>query len=123
MQFKGDIHLVAHEPSLRLDGFIRPMIKARQGLESAWITYKEAPGDTITITVDENLRNELDEPMSAGVHFGALGDLYPTFMSTKETPRDHDIYTAKGKMLFDEEEKVFRIIPPVGKGTAQCPAC
>lgn len=114
MQFKGDIHLVAHEPSLRLDGFIRPMIKARQGLESAWITYKEAPGDTITITVDENLRNELDEPMSAGVHFGALGDLYPTFMSTKETPRDHDIYTAKGKMLFDEEEKVFRIIPPVG---------
>lgn len=114
MQFKGDISLIAYEPSLRLDGFIRPMIKARPGLESSWITYKEAPGDTITIKVDENLKNEIEEPMFAGLHFNALGDLYPTFMSLKETPRDHDIYTAKGRMLFDEEEKVFRILPAAG---------
>src|SRR5690606_37597539 len=107
MQFKGDINLIAYEPSLRLDGYIRPMIKPRAGLESSWITYKEAPGDTITITVDQNLKNEVEEQMHAGLHFNALGDLYPTFMSVKETPRDQDVYTAKGKMLYDEEEKIF----------------
>lgn len=117
MQFKGDINLIAYEPSIRLDGYIRPMIKPRPGLESSWITYKEAPGDTITITVDQNLKNEVEEAMYAGLHFNALGDLYPTFMSLKETPRDQDLYTAKGKMLYDEEEKVFKILPePLANG-------
>ncbi|MBB5287551.1 hypothetical protein HNQ92_005715 [Rhabdobacter roseus] len=114
MQFKGGVRLIAYEPSLQLDGYIRPMLKPRPDLTSSWIVYKEAPGEILTIKVDKNLRNEVEQPLFAGLHYRPSGGMYLSFLSPKEYSRDQDIFTAEGTLRFDEESKAFRILPPPG---------
>lgn len=114
IQYKGDVKLIAYEPSLQLDGFVRPLLKNRPELTSSWITYKEAPGKVITIKVNKTLKNEGDQPLFAGLHFSQGRGMYITFLSTKENDRDQDIFLAEGEMGYDEAKKSFKILPPVG---------
>jgi hypothetical protein len=44
IQYKGAINLVAYEPSLKLDGFVKPVIKFRKDFQSSWIVYQEFAG-------------------------------------------------------------------------------
>lgn len=119
MQYKGSVHLVAYEPALRLDGLIRPNLKPRPDLVSSWITFKGNSADSaaqgaLTIKVDNELKNEVGDPLFAGLHYRAGGGMYLSFLSPRESNRDQNIYTAQGNLTFDEDDKVFRITPPPG---------
>jgi hypothetical protein len=111
IQFKGSVRLIAYEPTLQLDGYVRPYTKPRPELMSSWIPLKQAPGETFTVKVDKDLKNDVDQPLFAGLHYRAGGGLYLTFLSPKESNRDQDVFTAQGSMGYDEETKAFRIMP------------
>jgi hypothetical protein len=117
MQYKGRVNLIAYEPVLQLDGLVRPLLKPRPDLSSSWITMKESSADStgaISIKVNKELKNEIEQPLFAGLHYRSGGGMYLSFLSPKFTERDQDIYTAQGSLSYDEESKVFRIMPPPG---------
>lgn len=114
IQFRGGINLVAYEPSLKLDGFVRPVIKYRKDFQSSWILYREEPGENITIKIDKNLKNEYEIPLSVGLHYNELRGLYMSFLSPKDSDGDEDIYLAQGGLNYDETLKSFRVLPPPG---------
>ena len=117
IQYKGDVDLIAYEPALRLDGLIRPQLKPRPDLSSSWITFKEDGTDStgiISIKVNKDLKNEVEQPLFAGLHYRSGGGMYLSFLSPKFTERDQDIYTAQGNLRYDEESKAFVIMPPPG---------
>lgn len=113
MQYKGEVRLIAYEPTLKLDGLIRPVLKKRTTLASTWIPYKEVPTASIEIRVNKDLKDEAEQPLAVGLHYG-LGTLYPTFLSSKESNRDLDLYVAEGKLRYNEESGVFQVVPTVG---------
>ncbi|MCF0059582.1 hypothetical protein [Dyadobacter sp. CY356] len=115
IQYKGGINLIAYQPSLQLDGFVKPMLKFRKDFQSSWIVYKEAPGESVSIKIDKNLKNEHELPLSVGLHFNETRGMYMTFLSPKESDGDEDIYLAQGSMAYDEDKKAFKVAPPVGK--------
>jgi hypothetical protein len=115
IQFKGGINLVAYEPSLKLDGFVKPVLKFRKNFNSSWIVYNESPGETVAIKVDKNLKNEHEIPLSVGLHYNEARGMYMSFLSPKESEGDEDIYLAKGALNYDEESKAFKVTPPPGK--------
>lgn len=117
MQYKGTVNLIAYEPALQLDGLVRPLLKPRPDLSSSWITMKESSADStgaITIKVNKDLKNEVEQPLFAGLHYRSGGGMYMSFLSPKFTERDQDIFTAQGNLSYDEDNKVFRIMPPPG---------
>ncbi|WP_373514013.1 hypothetical protein, partial [Persicitalea sp.] len=117
IQYKGDVNLIAYEPTLQLDGLIRPLLKPRPDLSSSWITFKGDGTDStgiITIKVNKELKNEVEQPLFAGLHYRSGGGMYLSFLSPKFTERDRDIYTAQGNLRYDEDQKAFVIMPPPG---------
>ncbi|SEJ57783.1 hypothetical protein SAMN04487995_5415 [Dyadobacter koreensis] len=114
IQYKGDINLIAYQPSLQLEGFVKPVIKFRKDFQSSWIVYKDTPGETVGVKIDKNLRNEHDMPLSVGLHFNESRGMYMTFLSPKESDGDQDIYLAQGTMNYDEDSKAFKVAPPAG---------
>ena len=114
IQYKGGINLIAYEPSLQLDGFVKPVLKFRKDFQSSWIVYKEAPGETIAIKINKDLKNENELPLSVGLHYNEVRGMYMTFLSPKESDGDEDIYLAQGALNFDEESKSFKVTPPPG---------
>ncbi len=117
IQYKGSAVLIAYEPVLQLDGQVRPMLKPRPDLSSSWINMKESRADStgaITIKVNKELKNEVEQPLFAGIHYRSGGGMYMSFLSPKFTERDQDIFTAQGSLSYDEDDKVFRITPPPG---------
>jgi hypothetical protein len=115
IQFKGGINLIAYEPSLKLDGFVKPVLKYRKNFQSSWIVYNESPGESVAIKVDKNLKNEHELPLSVGLHYNEARGMYMSFLSPKESDGDEDIYLAQGLMNFDEDSKSFKVTPPPGK--------
>ena len=114
IQYKGGINLIAYEPSLQLDGFVKPVIKFRKDFQSSWIVYKEAPGETISIKIDKNLKNEHELPLSVGLHYNEARGMYMSFLSPKDSDGDEDIYLAQGALVYDEDSKAFKVTPPPG---------
>ena len=114
IQFKGGINLIAYQPSLKLDGFVKPVLKFRKDFQSSWIVYNESPGETVAIKIDKNLKNEHEIPLSVGLHYNEARGMYMSFLSPKESDGDEDIYTANGGLNFDEESKAFKVTPPPG---------
>ncbi|WP_031529580.1 hypothetical protein [Dyadobacter crusticola] len=114
IQFKGGINLIAYEPSLQLDGFVKPVIKFRKDFQSSWIVYKEAPGETVAIKINKDLKNEHEIPLSVGLHYNETRGMYMSFLSPKESDGDEDIYLAQGALNYDEDQKAFKVVPPPG---------
>uniref|UniRef100_UPI003F6E8CDD hypothetical protein n=1 Tax=Dyadobacter sp. TaxID=1914288 RepID=UPI003F6E8CDD len=114
IQFKGGINLIAYEPSLQLDGFVKPVIKFRKDFQSSWIVYKESPGETVAIKINKDLKNEHEIPLSVGLHYNETRGMYMSFLSPKESDGDEDIYLAQGALNYDEDQKAFKVVPPPG---------
>jgi ribosomal 50S subunit-recycling heat shock protein len=114
IQFKGGINLIAYEPSLQLDGFVKPMIKFRKDFQSSWIVYKESPGESVAIKINKDLKNEHEIPLSVGLHYNETRGMYMSFLSPKESDGDEDIYLAQGALNYDEDQKAFKVTPPPG---------
>ncbi|WP_439582241.1 hypothetical protein [Dyadobacter bucti] len=114
IQYKGAINLIAYEPSLKLEGFVKPVIKYRKDFQSSWIVYNDSPGESVAIKVDKDLKNEHEIPLSVGLHHNETRGMYMSFLSPKESEGDEDIYTAQGALNYDEDEKAFKLTPPPG---------
>jgi len=112
MTYKGNITMMAPDPELKLDGFIKPALKKRPDLVSGWIPFKEKVTEKISIRVDKNLKNEGGALLVAGLHFrgGGAAGLYPSFLSPKENDKDDDLFVQTGMMTYDEKEKLFRVV-------------
>lgn len=114
IQYKGSINLIAYEPSLKLEGFVKPVLKPRKDFQSSWIVYNEAPGETIAIKIGKDLKNENDLPLSVGLHYNEARGMYMSFLSPKDSDGDEDIYLAQGALNYDADDKAFKVIPPMG---------
>ncbi|QRR02921.1 hypothetical protein [Dyadobacter sandarakinus] len=115
IQYKGGIKLVAYEPSLKLEGFVKPVIKFRKDFQSSWIVYNDSPGESVSIKISKDLRNEHDIPLSVGLHYNEARGLYMSFLSPKDSDGDEDIYLAQGALNYDEDSKAFTVTPPPGE--------
>lgn len=112
MQYKGGMTMLAPEPNLQFDGYVKPIIKRRPDLVASWIPFKETPTKDVALKVTPTLKNESDLPISVGLHYRAGADgLYSTFLSAKEAKNDQTIFEANGLLRFDDKTKSFRIIP------------
>ncbi len=117
--YKGTITMRAPEKDLALDGFIKPALKKRRNLVGDWLPFKEKVAERLEIKVDKNLKNEGQQLLVVGIHFGVNGTLYPTFLSPKEDPRDPDLFTATGVMRYDDKASVYRITPSMEAVSAE----
>ncbi|WP_162793884.1 hypothetical protein [Runella rosea] len=112
LQYKGGMTMLAPEPNLQFDGYIKPIIKKRPDLVASWIPFKETPTKDVALKVTPALKNESDLPISVGLHYRAGADgLYSTFLSPKEARNDQTIFEAQGLLRFDAKSKLFKIIP------------
>ncbi|WP_147277182.1 hypothetical protein [Runella aurantiaca] len=112
LQYKGGMTMLAPEPNLQFDGYIKPIIKKRPDLVASWIPFKETPTKDVALKVTPSLKNESDLPISVGLHYRAGADgLYSTFLSPKEARNDQTIFEAQGLLRFDAKSKLFKIIP------------
>ncbi len=108
--YRGEMTMLASEKNLLLDGFVRPELKKYPGLGGYWIAYKGNKSENVTIAVDKNLKAEGNKPLMAGLHYRtASTGLYPTFMSSKESETDQDLFTVTGTFSRDEPSKQFSI--------------
>ncbi|WP_266362192.1 hypothetical protein [Tellurirhabdus rosea] len=112
IQYRGTITMLAPEKDLKLDGAIKMALKKRPNLVSDWLPLKDKIGETFTVKVDQNLKNDGNLPLMAGLHFrgGGSTGVYPTFLSVKENDKDEDLIRAMGVMAYDEKDKVYRIV-------------
>ncbi len=112
LQYKGAMTMLAAEPNLQFNGFVRTLLKKRPNLEVSWVLFKENPTKDIAINITPSLKNEVEQPISVGLHYRTGADgLYPTFLSAKESKNDQTIFTAQGQMRFDDKTKSFKIMP------------
>ncbi|WP_037325742.1 hypothetical protein [Runella zeae] len=111
LQYKGAMTMIAPEPNLQFDGYIKPIIKKRADLIASWIPFKETPTKDVALKVTPTLKNEADLAISVGLHFRTGADgLYNTFLSPKESRSDYTIFEAQGLLRFDEKTKSFKVI-------------
>ena len=112
LQYKGGMTMLAAEPNLQFNGFVKTLLKKRPSMEVSWIPFKENPTKDIAIKITPALKNEIEQPISVGLHYRTGADgLYPTFLSAKESKNDQTIFVAQGSMRFDDKTKSFKIIP------------
>ena len=108
--YRGEMTMLASEKNLLLDGFVRPELKKYPGLGGYWIAYKGNKSENVTLQVDKNLKAEGNQVLLAGLHYRtASTGLYPTFMSSKESETDQDIFSVTGTFSRDEPQKQFTI--------------
>ncbi|MFN4147143.1 MAG: hypothetical protein ACK4GN_15055 [Runella sp.] len=112
LQYKGKMTMLAPEPNLQFDGYIKPILKRRADLVASWIPFKETPTKELSLRVTPMLKNETDQPISVGLHYRTGADgLYATFLSPKEARNDQTIFAAEGLLRFDDKSKAFKITP------------
>ena len=112
MLYRGDIIMTAAYKNLTFDGFVIPVIKRYPNLGKYWIKYAGDKAETVRIQVDENLRTT-ESPLVAGLHFRSNSGtklLYPTFLQPKNLEEDHDLFTAKGILSYNEMENSYDLV-------------
>jgi len=109
MLYKGEITMLAPFKNLAMNGQVLPDLKKYPMFGGSWINYKGNKSEAISINVDETLRDG-GKPLWVGLHIkdGAMMDaLYPTFLSTKISGDDLDMFLATGVFKRDEPNKKF----------------
>lgn len=112
LQYKGALTMLAPEPNLQFNGFVKPVIKKRADLQATWIPFQEIPTKDMAFKITPTLKNESEQPISVGLHY-SVGNpaLYATFLSAKDNRNDQTIFAATGLMRFDDKTKSFKITP------------
>jgi hypothetical protein len=112
MQYKGGLTLLAPEPNLQYEGFVKPQIKKRIDLVPTWVPFKELPSRDIALKITPTLKNEADQPVSIGLHYRTGStELYATFLSPKELRTDQTLFSTTGLLSYDEKAKIFKVVP------------
>lgn len=108
IQFQGEINMVASNPSLSMEGFVRPFIKKRKDLNN-WIPFKGTNQDGVRISINDSLKSDLGQ-LYAGWHYRSNGGgVYTSFLSPKESPDDQNIFLATGGLAEDVPNNRFEV--------------
>ena len=109
--YRGDISMVATNKNLTLNGFVHPEYKNRADVVN-WIAYKGNGTDDVNIQIQPILKDDSNVPVYAGLHFRtASSGLYSTFLTSKEDPKDEDIFTVNGQLRDIPKTTRFEIGP------------
>ncbi|MCU0340892.1 MAG: hypothetical protein MUE30_13490, partial [Spirosomaceae bacterium] len=112
LQYKGALTMLAPEPNLQFNGFVKPILKKRPDLIATWIPFQEIPTKDMAFKITPTLKNEAEQPISVGLHYSVGSpNLYPTFLAAKENRNDQTIFAATGLMRFDDKTKSFKVTP------------
>ncbi len=111
IQFQGEISMMATNPSLSMEGFVRPFIKKRKDLNN-WIPFKGTNQDGVRISINDSLKSDLGQ-LYAGWHYrNNGGGVYTSFLSPKESPDDQNIFLATGGLAEDVPNNRFEVSQP-----------
>jgi hypothetical protein len=110
MFYKGNVKMLAHKPSLELDGYVKLDLKSIKNY-STWIKYaSEAEKEEIQFLFDESVTAS-GELLSAGLHFDFNDHtLYSTFGYAKRDEQDEDFFKPSGYLSFKADSNEFIII-------------
>ncbi len=109
--YRGDITMVATDKNLMLNGFVRPEYKNRADVVN-WVAYKGNSTDDVNIQIQPNMKGDLNAPIYAGLHARTTSTgLYTTFLTSKEDPKDEDIFTVNGQLRDIPKTSRFEIGP------------
>ncbi len=107
--YKGDIVMIANEPSLKMEGWVKPETPNRKDVIS-WIPYRGKSTDDAQIDVSPTLKDDLNTTLVAGLHHKtAAAGIYTTFFTNKQDTKDEDIFLAKGPFRDVPNSKRFEI--------------
>jgi spore coat protein U-like protein len=109
--YRGDITMVATDKNLMLNGFVRPEYKNRADVVN-WVAYKGNSTNDVNIQIQANMKGDLNTPIYAGLHARTTSTgLYTTFLTSKEDPKDEDIFTVNGQLRDIPKTSRFEIGP------------
>jgi hypothetical protein len=121
--YRGKVTMYAHRKFLSFDGYIKLDLKG--ALQNAqWLKFSNT-GDSSAITIAlDNAKSDDGSPITSGMHFDAnTGELYTTFIATKHTPADVDVFTCSGLLNYNGEKNEFsvatkeKLSAPTSKGS------
>lgn len=110
VQFKGSVEMVAPQPGLHFDGFIKLNLQSRKDLE-AWIPFKSDSGEVV-IQLPEKLSVGADVLTSGLLYDPVDGVLYATFLDNKRKFADQELFLASGELFYTAALNEFKIAPP-----------
>ena len=98
MYYKGDVKLEAHNPMLKLDGYLKLNLTKIPNYNT-WIRYSHAANqEKISIDFDNSL-TEGGKVISAGLYFdGFDNDLYSIFVDDPRNPEDEIFFRPSGEL-------------------------
>jgi hypothetical protein len=114
MLYKGEITMLAPFKNLSLNGQILPDLKKYPTLGGSWINYSGNKSEAISINVDETLKDG-GKPLHVGLHLknnAQMDAIYPTFLSSKRSEDDFDVFVVNGIFKRDEPNKKFVVSLP-----------
>lgn len=108
--YKGSAKLFASKEFLTYDGSTRIKHDC-PGITRDWLKFEaDIDPNEIYIPIPAEPKDASGKPMSSGVVIAKDSTkVYPTFLSTKENPKDIDIVAAEGYLHFDNESQEYRI--------------
>ncbi len=109
LKYKGDVYLRAANPYLDYDGFVKVNTKSAV-IKSQYFRYKGFINpDTVQLAINDP-RDENKNKIASGVHIGITNyESYGTFLSKKIEPNDVDVLNVEGSLIYDEQQKLFKI--------------
>jgi len=111
--FEGEIVMSAYKKALALNGAVK-LDLARLSDRNIWIEYSSNDDiSEVVVPFDEALTRQ-GQPLNAGLHFNARGDIYMSFITEKQDYMDYDFFVPKGgNLYFDPSFGAFRIDNPL----------
>ncbi len=96
--YKGVVTLKAYKQALELEGAVKPIINSIE--DNQWINFSRTEDQTEVIIDFNNASYAEGVPAIAGLHYGARGKVYPTFVEKKLQQEDADLFKAKGLLRY-----------------------
>ena len=110
--YKGDVTLYANRRILQMDGFIKLDLKNMADNDS-WLAHSsDSEVQDLVINVSEAV-TETGQPLTSGFNIDAdNGEVYGTFISEKRSPRDLEVFNARGLFSYDSAKSEYQVIHP-----------
>lgn len=110
--FEGDITMYAYKEALDLNGAVKLDLAGLKE-RNIWIEYQSNDDITEVIVPFDQALTRQGQPLNAGLHFDAKGDIYMSFITEKRDYMDYDFFVPKGgDLYFEPKDGSFRIDNP-----------
>lgn len=109
-KYFGGVRLEASKQFLTFDGATE-LVQFCSELTTPWFKFKsEIDPSSIYIPVDTSTRAENNQRLTKGLMLGKdPTKIYPSFVSQPKSRTDKEIITADGFMIFDKQDKSYKI--------------